>query len=250
MGNVTVNKIKKNLIKILNKKKVAIMQPYLFPYIGYFNLVYSSDVFVFLDNVTYIKSGWINRNIMIINNKQYKFTCPLEKVSSNKLICDVLIKDKKKFSEKLKKQLIQNYKKSKYFDDGYEYVKKVLDFETNKISELAIISIKFFFEYLDCNKEFITSSVQLKNIECSDKFDRVIKIMNFLNSDFYINPIGGNKIYIKSDFEKKGIKLNFLQPILKNDRLSKNIGKVSIIDLLMNTSKKDLVNYLKSYALK
>ena len=72
------------------------MQPYFFPYIGYFQLINAVDKFIILDDVNYIKKGWINRNRILLNGKDYLFTIPCEKISQNKLINEVeVIKDEK-----------------------------------------------------------------------------------------------------------------------------------------------------------
>ena len=71
--------------------KIAIMQPYLFPYLGYFQLIAKVDKFIFYDDVFFIKNGWINRNRLIISGQQKYFTIPLLNGSSNTLIKDVLI---------------------------------------------------------------------------------------------------------------------------------------------------------------
>ena len=68
--------------------KVAIMQPYFLPYIGYFQLINAVDVFVFYDDVNFIKGGWINRNNLLVNKGKYLFTIPLTEASSNNLISE------------------------------------------------------------------------------------------------------------------------------------------------------------------
>ena len=82
--------------------KVAIMQPYIFPYLGYFQLIKSVDKFIFYDDVNFIKKGWINRNKILINGKESIITFPLIKASQNKLINEIDLflnnKDKKKIT--------------------------------------------------------------------------------------------------------------------------------------------------------
>ena len=65
-----------------SKKETAIMQPYLFPYFGYFNLINSCDEFVFLDDVNHINKGWIYRNYILLNESPSRFTIPLKKSQS------------------------------------------------------------------------------------------------------------------------------------------------------------------------
>ena len=75
------------------------MQPYLFPYLGYYNLASASDIFVFYDDVNYIKRGWINRNNILVNGQANKFSVPLSEVSQNKLIKDTNIQNYDEFKE-------------------------------------------------------------------------------------------------------------------------------------------------------
>ena len=68
---------------------VAIMQPYLFPYIGYWQLIHAVDTFVIFDDVNYIKKGYINRNNILVNGQKQTFTLELMSASQNKLINDI-----------------------------------------------------------------------------------------------------------------------------------------------------------------
>lgn len=81
--------------------KMAIMQPYLFPYIGYWQLISAVDKFVLLDDVNFIKRGYINRNSILINGKAHMFSIPIRKASQNRLIMDT----KLNFNEKEKNSL-------------------------------------------------------------------------------------------------------------------------------------------------
>ena len=78
--------------------KLAIMQPYLFPYIGYFQLIHAADLFVLYDDVNFRKQSWINRNKILLNGKDYTFTIPCRGVSSNKLINEVELDKTKDFA--------------------------------------------------------------------------------------------------------------------------------------------------------
>lgn len=97
--------------------KIAIMQPYIFPYIGYFQLINAVDKFIIYDDVNYIKQGWINRNKILLNNEDYLFTFPLKNASSYKKINEIELSEnlyskwKIKFFKTLevyKKHLIMN----------------------------------------------------------------------------------------------------------------------------------------------
>src|ERR1035437_356071 len=95
--------------------KLAIMQPYIFPYLGYYQLVNTVDTFVFFDDVNYIKKGWINENNILVNDAAYKFTLPVKDSSQNKRINQIELSDYKTWCDKFLKTLSSTYKKSPQF---------------------------------------------------------------------------------------------------------------------------------------
>ena len=66
--------------------KIACMQPYIIPAIQYFQLISSCDIFVFLNDVNFIKKGFIHRNFIINNKKKEQITIQIKKKSQNRLI--------------------------------------------------------------------------------------------------------------------------------------------------------------------
>ena len=88
--------------------KLAVMQPYLFPYIGYFQLIYAVDKFVLYDDVNYINKGWINRNNILVNGKGNLFTIPLKDASQNKLINEIYVSDEPKWKINFLQVIIRN----------------------------------------------------------------------------------------------------------------------------------------------
>ena len=232
--------------------KVAIMQPYVFPYIGYMNLVQASDKFVFYDDVHFIKKGWINRNRIILMGKPYRFSIPLKRQSQNVLIVDTEVLDLTKFADKFLEQLKLSYKKSPYKDSVLDYVQEVLRGKHVSISEVAIASIELFFKYIGVNKSFHYSSKEFSSTRGLEKAERLIKITKSFNSNEYINAIDGTLLYEKEFFSSKGIKLEFVKPFLMpylhcNGIPSKFSPGLSIIDILMNLSEQDIRNQLHSF---
>ena len=124
---------------------VGIMQPYFFPYIGYFQLIAAVNKFVIYDDVNFIQGGWINRNNILINKKSSLFTVPLVKVSSNTLINDTKINLKfyNVWKVKFLRSLEHSYKKAPYFTEVYNLIENVLEINENDlISKLELNSIK------------------------------------------------------------------------------------------------------------
>ena len=106
----------------INNLSISIMQPYIFPYIGYFHLIEASDKFVFYDDVNYIKRGWINRNRILLNNTDFLFTIPTLKASQNKLIYEIKPIIDEKWKRKFYSNLEFSYKKAPYYSDVIKLV--------------------------------------------------------------------------------------------------------------------------------
>jgi hypothetical protein len=233
--------------------KVAIMQPYFFPYIGYFQLVAAVNKFVIYDDVNFIKGGWINRNNVLINKKSNLFTVPLNKASSNTLINETKINFKfyNIWKVKFLRSLEQSYKKSPYFTEVYNLIENVLEIKENDlISELAVNSIKNVSDYLQIDTEFCKSSVNYNNKTKSGQ-ERVLDICGIEKASHYINPIGGIELYSKNTFKENGIVLNFIKskPIIYTQFDNDFSPWLSIIDVLMFNSVSEVNKMVNQYEL-
>lgn len=231
--------------------KVGIMQPYFMPYIGYFQLIKAVDSFVFYDDVNYIKSGWINRNRIIVNNESRFVTIPLIDASSNKLINEVRIQSASKEFLKILKTIELAYKKAPYFEEIYKLIKEILTREYQSIADIAIESVKCCSRYVGINTNFYTSSDRFSASKGKKKSERLQTICNELNADSYINAIGGQELYDKTDFAKNGINLNFIKCAVVQYQQYKSefIPSLSIIDVLMFNSPEEVNHMLDQYEL-
>ena len=228
------------------------MQPYIFPYLGYFQLIKAVDVFVFYDDVNFIKRGWINRNKLLVNGQEHMFTIALSKASQNKLINEVLLLNKVETKNRLLLILKHNYKKAPYFDNVYILVDEILSKESNKtIADMAINSVVGVSEYLGLNKIFEKSSISYNDTKGQEKADRLIKITKDRSSDFYINPAGGHELYNKDYFLKQGVTLKFIKNEFTTYKQFENqpVNGLSIIDVLMFNSKEETIKLIQNYKL-
>ena len=232
--------------------KLAIMQPYFFPYIGYFQLINAVDKFIVYDDVNFIKGGWINRNNVLINKKPFLFTVPLENSSSFIQIDQTQLHSKlyHVWKTKFLKSLEQSYKKAPFYNDVFFLIEEILNKDTNFISTLAIDSIKGVCNYLDVKTQIIETSKEYNNKHLSGQ-DRVISICQFERANHYINPIGGIELYSKEDFKNNDIILNFIKSKSIDYKQFDNefVAWLSIIDVLMFNSKSDVVRMLNQYDL-
>lgn len=228
------------------------MQPYIFPYIGYFQMVKAVDKFVFYDDVNFIKQGWINRNRILINSSDFLFTVPLHKANSFCLIKDTLVNEKfyDIWKRKFLRSVDQNYKSAPYFSDVYVLVQNVLETKCTSISQLAIESVITTSKYLELNTEFFISSERYENKDL-ERQDRLLDICKKENAAQYINALGGQELYTKESFREMGIKLNFIKtlPITYKQFNNEFVPWLSIIDVLMFNSVEEVNELLEKYEL-
>ncbi len=226
---------------------LAIMQPYLFPYIGYWQLINAVDTFVIYDDVNFIKQGYINRNSILSNGKSQVITMELIGASSNKLINEVEVGNSRK---KLSKTIKQNYNKAPYFEVVYPLIENILNQNEKNLGKFIRYSLEQISNYLEINTKFIYSSdIEKDNVLKAQ--DKVLEICNILKADKYINAIGGQELYNKEIFKENGIELNFLKTELVEYKQFKNdfVPYLSIIDILMFNSKDEIKNMLNRYEL-
>ena len=229
--------------------KLGIMQPYLFPYIGYFQLINAVDTFIFYDDVNFIKRGWINRNNILIDGKAHLFSIPLIKASQNKLINETFINYETNWKSTLLNTIKSNYSKALYFNDVYKLIEETINKEHQKISELAADSIMACCNYLSIDKNFELSSEEYTSTKGLEKSDRLIKISKLNQAIEYINPLGGKELYCKEHFRENDVKLSFIENRIIEYSQSTNdfVEGLSIIDVLMFNSKEQAKKMLDLY---
>lgn len=228
--------------------KIAIMQPYFFPYIGYFQLVDAVDKFIFYDDVNFIKNGWINRNKILINSTPAYITIQLKEASSFRLINQVEFTNNR---SKIGKSIQMAYKKAQNFEQVWPLVNSVLIHETEKISELAIKSVTEVCEYLGIRTEFEISSkayFETKNLE---RTERIISICKRTNAQAYYNLPGGIKLYSKDVFKENGLEIFFIKSCINNNKQFNNTFNpfLSIIDVIMHNPIELVKDMLTQYKL-
>ena len=226
---------------------LAIMQPYLFPYIGYWQLINAVDTFVIYDDVNFIKQGYINRNSILSNGKSQVITMELIGASSNKLINEIEVGNNR---SKLSKTIKQNYVKARYFEVVYPLIENILNQNEKNLGKFIGYSLEQISNYLEINTKFIYSS-DIEKDNALKTQDKVLEICNILKADKYINAIGGQELYNKEIFKENGIELNFLKTELVEYKQFKNdfVPYLSIIDVLMFNSKDEIKNMLVRYEL-
>ncbi|MFA0557976.1 MULTISPECIES: WbqC family protein [unclassified Vibrio] len=219
--------------------KVAIMQPYFFPYFGYFELIKSVDKFVIYDDVNYIKKGWINRNRILISGEPKMFTMPLVNASQNRRINEILLSPQiSLWKTKFLKTIELNYKRAPHFDETYALVSKIIDYKAESLSEFITNSIVNVAKHLDINSEFVISSSSYNNSQLKGQ-DRIIDICKKECASVYINAVGGRELYTRDVFLNNNVELRFMEnKSLGYEQFSNEfVSNLSIIDVLMFNGK-------------
>jgi len=229
---------------------IAIMQPYIFPYIGYFQLINAVDKFVIYDDVNFINKGWINRNNILVSGQPHLFTIPLKDASQNKLINEVELMTTDPWKKKFLKTVQQSYQKAPNYIAVFALIEEIIQTETKTIHELTVHALKQVCIYMGINTEIAYSSTVYKNTHLKGP-DRILDICKQENASQYINPIGGMELYEKSKFANEGIRLNFLKSVASPYSQFKNafVPWLSIIDILMFNDSENINKLLKEYEL-
>jgi hypothetical protein len=232
---------------------LGIMQPYVFPYIGYFQLIKAVDKFIVYDDVAFINKGWINRNNILVNGKAIMFTIPLVGASQNRLIRDIQVDNLSGWSKKFLKTIEQLYKKAPYYKEGFQLVEHVFNLSSTNIAELGVNSLKETIKYLNIETKIVDSSTIYNNQDLKAQC-RILDICLQEKINHYINPIGGIAIYNKQLFADNEILLNFIKvkPIQYkqfNKQDESFVPWLSIIDLLMFCSVEEINEHLNKFEL-
>lgn len=257
-------------------KTIAIIQPYFFPYLGYFQLINAVDTFVLYGDFDYIKRGWVNRNRLLpVDGKPFYITAPVRKSSSTKIEATRIAEDR--WREKTLKSIHYAYKQTPFFDDVFPVLEDSIRYDTESLSALNKYSIGRIAEYLDIATEIVTD---FNSAELEDRLDegsealerafpdihldtpsvmlvRIIALCKEFDASTFINPIGGVELYPREEFRRNGIEVRFLQ--MKNvrypqsSRAYRESGEfhpnLSIIDVLMNCGKERTFELLSEFDL-
>lgn len=226
--------------------KLAIMQPYFFPYIGYFQLISATDAFVIYDNIQFTKKGWINRNRILVNGKDEYISLPIKKDSDYLNVVERNLADSF-IDEKLKmlRRITESYRKAPEFNAVFPVLEAAINTPYSNLFEYIYKTLQHVCGYLDINTPFIVSSTITANHHLKAQ-DKVIAYCQALGATEYINPIGGLELYSKEIFQQNNIQLSFIKsseivyPQYKNEF----VPWLSIIDVMMFNSKEKIQQYL------
>jgi hypothetical protein len=233
--------------------KLAAMQPYYFPYLGYFGLIKHSDMFIIGDNVQFMKGGWIARNRVLKQDDGWQYIgVPLAKHPMKTMIKDVKICDSEPWQEKIFKQLVHYKRNAPYYEVVIRFLQNTFSYCTESISDLNTHSLAEVCKYIGIPYKGIAFTKMDCSIESADAPDEwALNICKAIGADTYINPPGGIEFYDRKKYTEAGVTLQFLKINLRpynQGRESFEEG-LSIIDVMMFNSPQEIQKMLDDYEL-
>ena len=252
--------------------KLAIMQPYFLPYIGYFQAIDAVDKYILYSNVNFSKRSWMNRNRVLIKNSNTNIiTAPLISQSSDALINSIKIGNDVDWKKTLLKTIFLNYKGAMYFEETYPFLENIFENSFEYLYQLNgyliesicnFIGIDTTIEYNNINKY---DELEDKLLEIDEgnyshfeymektkpdkKFARILEICKYENASIYVNAIGGQNLYSKDEFSKYGIDLKFIrmQDFQYPQFSQKFEPNLSIVDVLLHNGSEGTNQLIKKY---
>ncbi|RQW88742.1 MAG: hypothetical protein EHM79_04950 [Geobacter sp.] len=232
--------------------RLAIMQPYFFPYIGYFQLLKAADLFIVYDNVQFTKKGWIHRNRILVDGHDAYISLSLKKGSDYASVIDRSLSDSFILDNlKLLRRIEASYRKAPYFRKVFPLLEESLLFNESNLFNFLLHSLEKTKTLLNIETPIrIASKIPIDHTLKGK--DKVLAICKYLKADEYVNPPGGINLYNRVDFYKKGLQLHFLYPgeINYQQMCAHFIPILSIIDVLMFNSKETINIHLMNYSLR
>jgi hypothetical protein len=229
---------------------LAVMQPYVFPYLGYFQLLGAVDKFVVYDDVAFIKKGWVNRNNILVDGKAHLFSIPLKDVSQFRTINETFVDGDGygKWQRKFLMTIDRSYRKAPFFGPVRELLESVLDGFEGTVSALAQRSLRETAGYLG----LVTTTIQTSDVYGNESLKGQARILDICQKEAarrYVNPIGGMDLYRAADFAAQGIALNFIRskPVQYQQFGAPFTPSLSIIDVMMFNSPARIGDLLREF---
>ena len=224
------------------------MQPYFFPYIGYFDLIYRSDCWLVYDTAQYIRRGWVNRNRILHPERGWQYiTVPIQKCHQTTKINEVYIADDAQWRDRLLGQLQHYKRKAPFFEVTINLVAACLTAAGESLSRLNVESLRETCAYLGIPFSAVLES-ELTPVCGKTPNDCALYRAQELGASEYINPAGGAHLYDPVAFDEAGVKLTIQDAV---DFVYECDGykfepRLSIIDVMMWNSAGTIRDYLAS----
>lgn len=231
--------------------KLAIMQPYFFPYIGYWQLLNAVDQYVIFNDVNFINRGWINRNRILCQGRPLYINIPLNKASQNKKINEIEVIQDQKQTARLLRTLRECYCKAPYFQTVFDMLSDTLLGNNEKyLDQYLCRTMQAVCNYIGIKTPMVFSSDISIDSDLRGQ-ERILGICKTLGASEYYNAVGGQALYEKGLFHQYGIRLQFIKTnsIIYSQSEKEFLPNLSIIDVMMYNSTNEINCLLEAFEL-
>jgi hypothetical protein len=213
---------------------IAVMQPYLFPYLGYFHLMHAVGKFIVFDDVQFVRGGWVNRNRILLNGRSFRFTVPVHNASRNRRINEVKRGDDPRWRAKFLLTLEHAYRGAPHFEATRHLVQSILEEPEEHLATWITGSLRTLARSLSLPTEIALSSSCDPDTSLSRQ-DRILDICRKEGASTYVNLAGGTALYDKQAFARENVDLLFVRSHLMpyEQYAGSFVPALSIIDALM-----------------
>ena len=233
--------------------KLAIMQPYFLPYLGYFALIKHTNKWIVFDTPQFIRHGWIERNRILKPNEGWQYLkVPLEKHNRDVAIKNVKIRNTENWRQKILAQINHYKKKAPFYRETIDLIEEIFAFETDSISEFDVYALKLICGYLGISFNYsVFSEMDLNIGNINEPDEWALEITKALNGKSYYNLPGGFGFFDKTKYDQNNIDLRFLKlNLVEYDQKRNSFEEgLSIIDVLMFNSVADICLMLDNFEL-
>ena len=214
--------------------KLALMQPYVFPYLGYFQLVHAVDLFVLYDDAAFRKQSWCNRNNLLGSHGAQRFTLPVRRPRMGQPICQVELHDPLRYQQRILRTIDVLYARTRGFKEARPVIEEAVSCQSANLADYAVHSLSVLCRHLGIDTRLTRSSDQYRTLESKGQ-QRVIEVCRAETATVYINPEGGRHLYDPAAFRRAGMELKFLvhRPRPYPQSLPEFVPRLSIIDVMM-----------------
>lgn len=230
--------------------KIGIMQPYFFPYIGYFQLLNMVDKYVVYDTAQFSNNKWGFRNRILINGAPGYFRTKILKASQSKQFNEIKLSNDSETKIKNIHSLEYSYAKAPHFSEVMAILEPFLTADYDNLSEFNVASIRLICDYLGIKTQILLFSELDIDKDLKMQY-RIFDVCRALGGNEYINAIGGTELYDFTEFRENGIELAFLKTddIVYSQFGGEFVPDLSIIDVMMFNSIPEILEMLNKYTL-
>ena len=218
---------------------VAAMQPYLFPYLGYFQLIAHADVFVVGDDYPWVRSGWINRNRVMDRGRARLFTLPVTAAPGAAPISERRLTPQYPAERRRLLGLLRHaYARAPRAREVLPLVEQWLPTEATHLRDVLRRTLDGVCEYAGIDTPFRLSSERPDRLHRGSA--RVIRLVQSFGGTRFLNPPGGRAIYRADEFAAHGVELAFLEPEFppySQDGAPEFVPGLSILDVMMRNPR-------------